>query len=146
MRKSYAKFSYGVRKIRIQCEKFAYSAKKYFSCARRWLSHKTSSWSDTWSFVLSVRAPIFGIFERNVLFLAFLAKLYHYSAKNSHTVRKSIFLVQDVGHTIKQVHGQIRGPLFRLSVRRSFESLSGKCFFFAFLAKLFLSKKVIPFA
>ena len=75
MRKSYAKFSYGVRKIRIQCEKFAYSAKKYFSCARRWLSHKTSSWSDTWSFVLSVRAPVFGIFERKVLFFGFLSKV-----------------------------------------------------------------------
>ena len=75
-----------------------------------------------------------------------ISYMWNAMRKISHTVRKSLFLVQDVAYPTKQVYGQIRGPLFRLSVRRSLESLSGKYFFFAFLAKLFLSKKVIPFA
>ena len=42
--------------------------------------------------------------------------------KISHTVRKSIFLVQDVGYPTKQVHCQIGGPLFCLSVCKYLES------------------------
>ena len=58
-------------------------------------------------------------------------------AKNFAYSAKKYFLVQDVGYPIKQVHGQIRGPLFCLSVRQSLGSLSGKYFFLAFLAKLY---------
>ena len=42
------------------CEKFRIQCKKVFSCARRWLSHKTSSLSDWWSIFLSVCVPVFG--------------------------------------------------------------------------------------
>ena len=60
--------------------------------------------------------------------------------KISHTVRKSIFLVQDVGYPTKQVHCQIGGPLFCLYVCQYSESLSGKNFVLAFLAKLCFHK------
>ena len=60
--------------------------------------------------------------------------------KISHTVRKSIFLVQDVGYPTKQVHCQIGGPLFCVCVQ-VFGILKRKLLRFGLLSKVSINRR-----